>query len=641
MYKVSSLIIFVLIFGGCHGGIFSRVGNGMSNSLAESRVETAKENIHKSKREIKTLKLLRKQKLELLVKYIDSSNRSDELLSDQIFLEKYIKDKHIKKLPDGERRKALLSYRLQKERLIKSPLELQAFTESKRVTVNVKNGFEIEKNYTRLSSAVSSEISNFLKFSSFLKFEREPERVSLTPPTYRLDFSEDEKDEYKKLFRKYNREIASFNRKASTFNYSLEKDRKFYSQNYEESKEKIENFSLKALPKAVGNLSLHFGKWRKGLLEATLYSTDTNFIQKFYINRGTRTKAREVISNFKNGKSDIEVEFWIENGNLKYEFSKFEVAEENLIGYLERKGKKFEKRLKFRVPTQGRYSLKTIPEKTLESIADDAFDNDLRAELEEKSFAELDTKKWLVVIGVENYDDLEKVTHSVRSSKLFKDTFHKLLGVPKNQILTAIGDEATEEKILKIFQKVKKSVKKGDTLYFYYSGHGIPLANSNGASITGKDSEATSIVKGIGTNSEDFKLRKVYEKLQKTKAKKVVAVIDSCFSGSAENENGQKEGLLSNRGLASSFAFVKPSTKDFSKLKIVTAGGEEDFSNSYDVKGHRLFTYFLLKEVIDGERDLEDIYSDVKSNVVKKSKAKGEGYTQTPTAENIESGDQL
>ncbi|EJF06190.1 hypothetical protein ThvES_00017420 [Thiovulum sp. ES] len=639
MYKIFSLLAFVLIFEGCNGGIFSRVGNGVSGTIAQSKVSNASENIKKSEKEIKVLKRLRKEKLNYLVKFIEIANGFDKLAEEQTFLKKYLQKKSLKKLSDGERRKAFLSYRLVEENFIKSSLELQSFVEDRKVKIRVKNGFQIEKNHIKLYNAVSSEIGNFLNFSNFIKFETEPKRVSLSPPTYQLNFSSDEKEAYKEELRKYNKAIARFNYQASLFNWSLEKDKRFFHQNLEESHEKIDNFTLKVIPKALGNLSLEFGRFYNGYLSVILYSTKTDFQQKFLLNVNNRSSARDLILDFKNGENSIEVEFWKENENLKFEFSKFEIGGKNLIGYINRDGAKFSRNLYFGIPKKVKYSLSAIPEKTLESIADESFDNDLRKDLERKDFATLDSKKWLVVIGVENYEDLGTVPFSVRSSLLLKDTFHKLLGVPKNQILTAIGENATEKNILKIFTDLQRNIERGDTIYFYYSGHGIP--SQNGALLTAKDSEATSMVKGVSENSDELKLRNIYQKLQKTRAKKVVTVIDSCFSGSAENENGKEEDLLGGRGLASSFVYVKPSTKDFEKLKIITAGGEKDFSNSYEIKGHRLFTYFLLKEVIDGERDLDEIFSETKESVVEKSTDKGEGYIQTPTAENLEDGDKL
>jgi uncharacterized membrane-anchored protein YhcB (DUF1043 family) len=639
MYKIFSLLVFVLILGGCHGGIFSRVGNGVSGTIAQNKVSNASENIKKSEKEIKVLKRLRKEKLNYLVKFIEIANGFDKLAEDQTFLKKYLQKKSLKKLNDGERRKAFLSYRLVKENFIKSSLQLQSFVEDRKVKIRVKNGFQREKNYTKLYHAVSSEIGNFLDFSNFLHFETEPKRVSLSPPTYQLNFNSDEKKAYKEDLQKYNKEIAKFNYQASLFNWSLEKDKRFFYQNLEESYEKIDNFIIKVIPKTLGNLSLEFGKFYNGYLPVILYSTKTDFQQKFLLSINNRSSARDLILDFQNGENSIEVEFWKENENLKFEFSKFEIGGENLIGYINRDGAKFSRNFYFGIPKKVKYSLNAIPEKTLESIADESFDNDLRKDLERKDFAQLDSKKWLVVIGVENYEDLGTVPFSVRSSLLFKDTFHKLLGVPKNQILTAIGENATEKNILKIFSDLQRNIDRGDTIYFYYSGHGIP--SQNGALLTAKDSEATSMVKGVSENSNELKLRNIYQKLQKTRAKKVVTVIDSCFSGSAENENGKEEDLLGGRGLASSFVYVKPSTKDFEKLKIITAGGEKDFSNSYEIKGHRLFTYFLLKEVIDGERDLDEIFSETKESVVEKSTDKGEGYIQTPMAENLENGDRL
>jgi hypothetical protein len=631
--------ILVFIISGCHAGIFSRVTNGFASVSAESRKESAEENIAKSKREIKVLEDRRRQKLKLLVKYIKSSNEYNEQKDVQNFISDYIKSKGLRKLQDGDRRKALLSYRLMQNKLISNSLEFQKFMNGENIEITVVHGFQKERNFRKLSSAVNGELIKFMNLSKFIREEGELSRIP-EPPKYEVDFTEEEKAKYRQESAEHNNKVYKHNLKVATFNWTRDKDEKFYKENFNITEEKISTFVVKSLPKTLGNLSLHFDRLdNKGNLKVDLFSTNTKFSHRFNIEVNNLSEAKNIRDSFNAGENnDVRVEFFYKNGYLNYSFTSFVIGGKNYLGSIAKN--KFVTKLTFDIPRLREYNIAKLKPKTFQSIADASFENDLREELEQKERVAPDSKKWLLVIGVENYDEVDEVPYSVRSSKLMIDTFQKLLGVPRHQTYKVIGDNATENAVLDLFKKVKSKMQKGDTLYFYYTGHGLP--SQTGASIMARDSKAVSIVKGDSKSAENLKLKNIYHKLQKTRANKVVAIVDSCFSGSIENSSGKKKGVLDGRGLASSFVFRKESAEDYKKVRILTAGGENDFSNSYDRKGHRLFTYSFLKQIIvNGEKDLDTIFEKTKEEVFSISRKKGRGYDQTPTAENLQSGDEL
>lgn len=66
----------------------------------------------------------------------------------------------------------------------------------------------------------------------------------------------------------------------------------------------------------------------------------------------------------------------------------------------------------------------------------------------------------------------------------------------------------------------------------------------------------------------------------------------------------------------------------------MTAGKNNQFSNSYDEKGHRMFTYFLIKSLYSREKvDLDTVYKEVSVNVKDASWRKGDVYLQEPQIE--------
>ena len=125
------------------------------------------------------------------------------------------------------------------------------------------------------------------------------------------------------------------------------------------------------------------------------------------------------------------------------------------------------------------------------------------------------------------------------------------------------------------------------------------------------------------TNDKTFMLKNIYKSLSKTKAKKVVAFVDSCFSGKDD------KGSLLFDGVAPVLK-VKKTNFDESKMTIFTAGSSKNFSNQYKEKKHRLFSYFLMKGLALNKTNTKELYSYVKKNVANKSKKLGLAYLQVP-----------
>jgi hypothetical protein len=229
-------------------------------------------------------------------------------------------------------------------------------------------------------------------------------------------------------------------------------------------------------------------------------------------------------------------------------------------------------------------------------------------------------KLWLLAIAPENYDKTSKVIYSATSGKDFATTMAKLQGVPEQNSYLLIGDAATTGAVKDTIAKLVDNVQNGDTIYFYYSGHGIPDPISRESFILPKDKAVEYVAK-----EQELKLSNIYTTLQNSKASKIIAVIDACFSGTTDGQSVYK-------GVAA--AHFKPKSFNANpngKLAILTAGKDNQFSNSYDEKGHRLFSYFVIKSLLDGRKNIGDIYKDVAMKVKDESRRKGgDTYEQEP-----------
>jgi uncharacterized caspase-like protein len=237
--------------------------------------------------------------------------------------------------------------------------------------------------------------------------------------------------------------------------------------------------------------------------------------------------------------------------------------------------------------------------------------------------AKKDKHKWLFAVGIEQYQFTDNISYAKRSADMFVKVAQKSLGVPKENSYVMIDSEATQARIKTNFKKLMRRVAKGDTIYFYYNGHGIPVVTKNSEPfMLGSDSEPDYI-----QDEEFFSLQNIYSKLSTSKAGKVVAVVDSCFSGVTDGKAVLK-------GVAATRVKAKKVSFDNSKMVVLTAGKGHQYSNGYDKTAHRLFSYFIMKSILEGNKDIKSVYSKTKNDTYETSlKEYGDLRVQEPTIE--------
>ncbi len=253
--------------------------------------------------------------------------------------------------------------------------------------------------------------------------------------------------------------------------------------------------------------------------------------------------------------------------------------------------------------------------------------NDIPKFLQKSKAKRIDNSKWLFIVGIENYEYADSVKYSAKSAKEIKTVMKKRLGIHEKNVRTLIDRGATSSKIDYRLKEMLRRVKKGDAIYFYYSGHGIPVPSQNNTPyMLAQDMNPAYL------NDERFKLQTIYKELSNSKASKVVAFIDSCFSGGTDNQQ-----LI--KGVAATRLKPKKVTFDNSKMVVISAGSGTQYSNKYDEKSNRLFSYYVMRGLINNNTDTQRLYDYVKSNVQEKSYEMGASYEQVPVYNgNIELG---
>ena len=220
-----------------------------------------------------------------------------------------------------------------------------------------------------------------------------------------------------------------------------------------------------------------------------------------------------------------------------------------------------------------------------------------------------------VVIGVEKYQDLPASDFSSRDAKLVKD-YLASLGVRERNIELLLNERATGTGIRKAVESwLPNRVKKDSKVFVYYSGHGAPDPASGEAYVVPYDGDANYL------STTGYPLKSLYEKLGALPAGEVVVVLDACFSGA-----GGRSVLAKG---ARPLVVMREGHVLAKNMAVLAATEGAQISTSSPEKGHGLLTYYFLKAINEGKKDLSEIYSAIRPLV--EDEAKLLNVTQTPS----------
>ena len=232
----------------------------------------------------------------------------------------------------------------------------------------------------------------------------------------------------------------------------------------------------------------------------------------------------------------------------------------------------------------------------------------------------ISNKKWLFVVGIGKYDNTDNIAYASRTAKLFTKVAQKTLGISKRHTYFLLDDKATTARILNNLKIMLREVKRGDTIYFYYNGHGIPAVTKNNEPFILPSDQIPDFV----VENDNLMLKNIYKKLSASKASKIVAFVDSCFSGATD-------GKAVIKGVAATRLVPKNVTFNHKKMVVLTAGRNKEYSNAYPQKGERLFSYYVMKSLLKGRKDIKSLYSEVYIKVKDTSNSFGPLKVQEPT----------
>jgi len=222
---------------------------------------------------------------------------------------------------------------------------------------------------------------------------------------------------------------------------------------------------------------------------------------------------------------------------------------------------------------------------------------------------------YAVVIGIENYQGLPKSDYSRKDAETVKG-YLTALGFQERNIELIVDERATKSAMEKAVEAwLPNQTTNDSTVFVYFSGHGAPEPATGESYIVPYDGDPNYLA------VTGYPLKRLYERPGRVKSREIIVVLDSCFSGS-----GGRSVLAKG---ARPLVMVASTGKPPSHIAVMTASHGSQISTSSAEKGHGIFTYYFLRAIQEGKKDLADIYETIKPQV--EDEAKRLNVSQSPS----------
>lgn len=186
-------------------------------------------------------------------------------------------------------------------------------------------------------------------------------------------------------------------------------------------------------------------------------------------------------------------------------------------------------------------------------------------------------KSYALVIGINQYQNIDRLRTATADAQEVAQVLREYYGFETRLILDG---KATRTAIMKEMNDLKNRLNSEDRLLIYYAGHGY------------NDTETgTSYWLPVEAEKDDptnwIEARSITDQLKRTRAKQVLIVADSCYSGTMARA---VDPSLSGRGTRESYLqklMDKPS-------RVLIASGGNEPVNDTGGKGHSIFAQVFI-----------------------------------------------
>jgi len=189
-------------------------------------------------------------------------------------------------------------------------------------------------------------------------------------------------------------------------------------------------------------------------------------------------------------------------------------------------------------------------------------------------------EQWLLTIGIDTYLSWPRLKTAVNDAKALKSILMERYTFDKSHVIELYDENATRKNILGALRDLTKKIKPDDSLLIFYAGHGhIDNITKKGSWIP---VESSTDDPSAWIGNQDIK---DYLNIDAIKAKHILLVSDSCFSG--DFFRGQRGALPEVTDKVIKKAY------QLSSRQAITSGGLEPVSDA-GFGGNSIFSHFLV-----------------------------------------------
>lgn len=196
---------------------------------------------------------------------------------------------------------------------------------------------------------------------------------------------------------------------------------------------------------------------------------------------------------------------------------------------------------------------------------------------------------YALIVGIEKYRDVTAAGGARGDAERFAELARVTLGVPEDNIKVLLDDRASRTDISKQIRWLQANVATGGRVYFYFSGHGAPDPTSGVSYIVPFDGDPQYL------KDTAIPMTEVLGDLEKTKAKDVLALADSCFSGAG----GRSVLAPGTRPLVR----VEP-PKQSARVALLSASSGAEISGPAADGSGGLFSKYVFDAIASGSGDI-------------------------------------
>jgi uncharacterized caspase-like protein len=248
-------------------------------------------------------------------------------------------------------------------------------------------------------------------------------------------------------------------------------------------------------------------------------------------------------------------------------------------------------------------------------------------------------QKYALVVGINKFENAPELHYAVNDARSFADllTDQQIGRFRKDNVSTLLDDSATLNGIRTAIGGIRERVKPEDLVVIYIASHGSPrTSDPNGVSyVITHDTRLDSAANLYATSLQMIDLVEILRR--DVKARRVVLILDTCFSGDATA--GERGIALPTTEFSAAIDRFEDKTAKGAARVVISASRANEQSREDANLQHGYFTYFLLQALKNngGNSPLGEIFQFVHDRTLQAVHDKF-GITQTPTMRNTPEG---